>query len=384
VTEFFLPPPDPQPEQAPPRDPPPWTGRRHGRQVNEVVRDVMLATSELATVSIGYIDAYPCGFELEISGTTSVTFHALRREGEESGADIFGRHWPMVGEKCDVLPPQLLRIGLQLSDGRAASSIGGYDRPVDGPVMSSLSGGVSGRGGERDGDGETRFRQGYWISPLPPSGALTVLCEWPDLGIPLTRAEVDTRLILEAADRAQSLFPNGPSVFRDGREWRLGNESEVAFITAATTSGTAIGHTIPPIYAAYCTVQIPLRTEASELVEHERALMELLGAATEHQRWWLGYLDTGAHDVVFPFAPRTPFYGHGYVLVEAGPHQAATWREEGWNWALPDLMFPADRSWLLSTGWDDSWTCIGGTEQLIQSFLTHPMLGARTERVTPD
>jgi hypothetical protein len=255
VSEFFLPPLDPQPEQAPALNPPPWTGRRHGRQVSEAVSDVVLARSELVTVSIGYLDAYPSGFELEISGTTSVAFHALHREGEDSGADIFGRHWPMVGERRDALPPQLLRIGLEFSDGRAATNISGYDRPVDGPVLSSLSGGVSGRGGAHDGDGETRFRQGYWISPLPPPGALIVLCEWPHLGIQLTRTEVDTRLILEAAERAQSLFSDGHDILRDGRQWRLGNESDVAFITAATTSGTAIGHTIPPIYDAYCTVQ---------------------------------------------------------------------------------------------------------------------------------
>jgi hypothetical protein len=41
------------------------------------------------------------------------------------------------------------------------------------------------------------------------------------------------------------------------------------------------------------------------------------------------------------------------VLVEAGPQQAATWRRHEspsfWKGALPNLMFPADRSWLVST-----------------------------------
>ncbi len=250
-------------------------------------------------------------------------------------------------------------------------------------MLCELSGGVSGRGGA--GGGETRFRQGYWISPLPPSGELTVLCEWPDLGIAVSRTEVDTKLILDAAERAQSLFPDGDHVLRDGRQWRLGTASDVAFITAATTNRTAIGSTIPPIYGAYCKVEIPRWSKASELLEHERAVMELLTESTGQQTWWLGYLDTGAHDVVFPFAPRTiPFYGHGYVLVEAGPEQAATWREEGWNWALPDLMFPTDRSWVISTGWDDTWTCVGGSEELINSFLAHPVLGPRTERLLPD
>lgn len=69
------------------------------------------------------------------------------------------------------------------------------------------------------------------------------------------------------------------------------------------------------------------------------------------------------------------------MLVEAGPGQAVSWREEGWSWTLPELMFPADRSWLISTMWDDSWTCIGGTEQLVDRVLSDPTLGPRARRV---
>jgi hypothetical protein len=79
----------------------------------------------------------------------------------------------------------------------------------------------------------------------------------------------------------------------------------------------------------------------------------------------------------------TVYSGWRYVLVEAGPQQAATWRDSGWKWALPDLMFPAGRSWLVSTLWDDEWTCIGGAEELVASFLRHPDLRARARRVAP-
>jgi hypothetical protein len=49
----------------------------------------------------------------------------------------------------------------------------------------------------------------------------------------------------------------------------------------------------------------------------------------------------------------TLYSGWGYVLIEAGPEQAGRWREDDhWKGVLPDLMFPADRSWLLSTLWD--------------------------------
>jgi hypothetical protein len=70
------------------------------------------------------------------------------------------------------------------------------------------------------------------------------------------------------------------------------------------------------------------------------------------------------------------------VLVEAGPEQARVWRErEHWKSLLPDLMFPAGRSWLVSTLWDDDWMCIGGSRGLVDAFLTHPDLRHRAREV---
>ncbi len=40
--------------------------------------------------------------------------------------------------------------------------------------------------------------------------------------------------------------------------------------------------------------------------------------------------------------------------------------------ALPDLFFPADRSWLASALWDDTWTCIGGPAALIEILRQDP------------
>jgi hypothetical protein len=51
-----------------------------------------------------------------------------------------------------------------------------------------------------------------------------------------------------------------------------------------------------------------------------------LSENSEEQPWWLGYLDTGADDIVFPDAPMVTVYARWrYVLVEAGPQQAAAW-----------------------------------------------------------
>jgi hypothetical protein len=101
---------------------------------------------------------------------------------------------------------------------------------------------------------------------------------------------------------------------------------------------------------------------------------------------WLGYLDTGDADIVF-YDVRTVRPGTTdalYVLVEAGPEQAGAWRaREYWKSPLPDLMFPADRSWLASTLWDDDWTCIGGSRGLVDALLAHPDLQHRAREVDP-
>jgi len=134
---------------------------------------------------------------------------------------------------------------------------------------------------------------------------------------------------------------------RDGREWRLGTGAAVSWINDATSAGTAITAAIPPIFASYCTLLLPGNGD-HELAAHERAVIERLTEQTPEQSWWLGYLDTGASDVVFPYAPRTTVYsGWGYVLVEAGPQETRTWRDADFKSALPDLVFPTDRSWLV-------------------------------------
>ena len=43
---------------------------------------------------------------------------------------------------------------------------------------------------------------------------------------------------------------------------------------------------------------------------------------------------------------------------------------------LPDLFFPEDRSWLVSASWDDTWTCIGGSNTLVEALEHDPIVQA--------
>jgi hypothetical protein len=178
---------------------------------------------------------------------------------------------------------------------------------------------------------------------------------------------------------------------KDGRSWRIGTENEVAWINAGVTPGLSITAAVPSTFDGYATVAFPLDPESDRDAmrpaedRFDDALLRVLCAHTEPQPWWIGFLDTGASDVVLDDAPRVRVYsGWPYVLVQAGPHEARTWRS-GMRWftALPELMFPADQSWLVSSLWDDAWGCVGASDELIDGLLSEPDLRARAARTDP-
>jgi hypothetical protein len=182
---------------------------------------------------------------------------------------------------------------------------------------------------------------------------------------------------------------------KEGRGWRIGRSTEIAWIEDNTPGGLRITSAIPPVF--YATLELPgsgnqLAASSAEEWEqlekdwdcHDAGVLAVLSEHSGPQPWWLGYLETGASDLIFDGARRVRFYADWpYVLIEAGPEQAGVWREDCWDGVLPDLMFPADRSWLFSTLWDDDWTCIGGSRELVDAFLAHSDLRPRVREVDP-
>ena len=159
-----------------------------------------------------------------------------------------------------------------------------------------------------------------------------------------------------------------------------GRSELVDWITDSTRRDGTMATAVPPGYARYATVIIPDDDVAKTLAD--AALVDVLQAHTPAQPWWLGYLDTGLADLVVPTAPRVAAYvGWPYVLLGGGPDQALTSRRNGdctpWHSALPELVFPRDRSWLVSTLWDDDWRCVGGPAALVGALLLRPELEAR-------
>jgi hypothetical protein len=154
----------------------------------------------------------------------------------------------------------------------------------------------------------------------------------------------------------------------DGRSWRIGTERDVEWIRVGTGVGLSITSAIPPVFEAYATITLPDDEQVQQL--QDRLLLQILAGASRSRPWWLGYLDSGTAEVVFPDAPLVTLYADWrYVIVNAGPEQARSWRPRSWKGGLPDLVFPEDRSWLLSTLWDDDWRCLGGPTRLIDSVV---------------
>ena len=193
---FFEPPPPrpPEPEQ---RERPPWVGPPDEELGVVVPVERFLARTDRALVSIRALTAYRDGFTVAV---------AIRRKPKPEDFDprrmhlhgaMFGPFW---GE--DV-PDEFVRFGVQFADGSKATNLESpawvdSEKVTKTPVMMPRGGGGGSHGA---------FDMTYWIWPLPPSGPLTFVCEWPSEAIGEQRAELDAGTVLEASGLVESIWP---------------------------------------------------------------------------------------------------------------------------------------------------------------------------------
>jgi hypothetical protein len=203
MSDFFEVP--PEPSRPPPRPPrPPWYGPPTGTLPGVIPLELVLAKSNRAAVYISRLTAYPSGFEVDVV-TVSHPDH------DDLDPALFGVRGRGSGHG------EGLRFGVEFAGGAKATNVGGGigvepgTQPT-GPVLHSGGGGGGGGG---------HWRASYWVWPLPPAGPLAFVCEWPVAGIPLTRAQLDARVVLDAARRALVLFEDGPRR-GGGAAWNAG------------------------------------------------------------------------------------------------------------------------------------------------------------------
>lgn len=179
-----------------PKASPPWY-RPPGDVVPGVVAtQVELARTDRVALAAGRFAAYPSGFEFKI--------WAVARPGRQLAyfdMPLKGRSPKAAGEEP---PPEVFRLELHFSDGATARNFGTPSTPhplAERPSWPILFAGAGMAGGDRS-------EQEYWVSPLPPAGPLTFVCEWPANGVPRTSGEIDAGLIVDAAARAEQLSPD--------------------------------------------------------------------------------------------------------------------------------------------------------------------------------
>ena len=109
---------------------------------------------------------------------------------------------------------------------------------------------------------------------------------------------------------------------REGSTWRIGTGAGVAWIANSTSTSLTITAAIPPVFEVYARVVLPYGGHGQDT--HDRAVLELLSEQSPEQRWWLGYLDTGADDIVFPGAPMVNLYA-GWHWRGVGAYRLGRW-----------------------------------------------------------
>ncbi len=131
---------------------------------------IVVARTPSLVVAVDRLVAYPDGFELGVTART--------RDEPVHGSFDTGRRRSWSG--TEAFPGESLRVRL---DG--------------GLVVVPVSGSGT----------QVRFDQRYWVAPLPRPEPVPLVVEWPARDLPETRATLDGAAIVDAASRAEALWP---------------------------------------------------------------------------------------------------------------------------------------------------------------------------------
>jgi hypothetical protein len=199
VSFFELPPAPPDVEDP---QTPEWTGPPENVLPGAFPLWLVLARTGGVMLAAHSGLAYANGFAFTLS--------LRRRRAREGPGDDPIHFWHTV--RGSEIPPEALRLGIQLGDGSKATVFDGHrwfrtvDRP-EGPVLL-----------QRGGSGSAHsWELGFWAWPLPPPGPVAFVCEWPSEGVELTRAVIDAEIVHDASRRAEVLWPeDGPPAHTGG------------------------------------------------------------------------------------------------------------------------------------------------------------------------
>jgi len=192
---FEAPPPQPRTEPGEPRLPV-WFQAPRGQLPCAIPLGEIIARNDKAVVGVAGGLAYTTGFEL--------SFYVFTPDATPVESGFERGPFDRMGLDRGELPPEFLRLGLEYADGSKSMNTNPPHLPDDDednedqtkPTMRPQRG----KGWHRE------WQQDFWCWPLPASGALQLICEWPAMEIGLTRFEVDAQLILDASEQAQEII----------------------------------------------------------------------------------------------------------------------------------------------------------------------------------
>ncbi len=190
---FFEPPPEREVREQPVAE---WWWAPRDELGEETALDQVIAESDKARVTLRSLVVYSNGFELRILG-----------EWVEGALDVFMH--TIVEPQSD----QFLRLGVEFADGRRATNMDYAndddddadededDTPPEKPFMGTgLPQHFNQVGHSEPGP--------LWVWGLPPEGDLFVVCEWPAVGVPVSRIAIDGNTVRAAAERSLKLWPD--------------------------------------------------------------------------------------------------------------------------------------------------------------------------------
>jgi hypothetical protein len=192
----------PEQLEQPEREPdPPWLAAPVGEVPVALPVTALLASSEFTAVVLRSVRVYSNGMEFEVQGK-------LRKAGAsgEEWADLQGRfsEYGRLGRRTSGR----LRIGVQMADGSRALSAPGL--PADDDEETGVGYRLTRTGG--GGTGSDRFQDtdwSFWLWPLPPDGPLTLVIDWPAMGLPEQQFSFDGNCIGNASQQIATIWPDG-------------------------------------------------------------------------------------------------------------------------------------------------------------------------------
>jgi hypothetical protein len=184
--QFFQPPERARRPEQPPL--PEWLGPPTHEVGEPVPGRAVVARSDAAAVLQGVV-AYSNGFRLTIGA---------RVRDADPWIDVIGGRAGPIWERGEI-PDTMLRLGLEMPDGRRATNLNRppYPPSATRPQLVFVVGG---------GGGGAVWDLHAWSWPLPPPEPFDLVCEWPGVGIPLTRHALDGAAIRAAAALSAPLW----------------------------------------------------------------------------------------------------------------------------------------------------------------------------------